>query len=93
MLKKYDIALISDEVITGFGRTGNWFGCETFGFQPDSMSVAKALSSAYLPISAVMLEPARPTTIKAPSTGPSSRMIESATAEPSSDSEPNLVSV
>ena len=55
VLKKYDIALISDEVITGFGRTGNWFGCETFGFQPDSMSVAKALSSAYLPISAVML--------------------------------------
>jgi 4-aminobutyrate--pyruvate transaminase len=55
VLAKYGIDLISDEVITGFGRTGNWFGCETFGFQPASMSVAKALSSAYLPISAVML--------------------------------------
>ncbi|MBS0277800.1 MAG: aminotransferase class III-fold pyridoxal phosphate-dependent enzyme [Proteobacteria bacterium] len=57
VLKKHDIALISDEVITGFGRTGNWFGCETFGFQPDSMTVAKALSSAYLPIAGVMLSP------------------------------------
>jgi 4-aminobutyrate--pyruvate transaminase len=55
VLAKYDIDLISDEVITGFGRTGNWFGCETFGFQPASMSVAKGLSSGYLPISAVML--------------------------------------
>jgi 4-aminobutyrate--pyruvate transaminase len=42
-------------VITGFGRTGEWFGCTTFGFQPDSISIAKALSSAYLPISAVIL--------------------------------------
>ncbi len=57
VLDKYDIPLISDEVITGFCRTGNWFGCETFGFKPASMSVAKALSSAYLPISAVMLSP------------------------------------
>ncbi|MGN6148077.1 MAG: aminotransferase [Rhizomicrobium sp.] len=57
VLKKHDIPLISDEVITGFGRTGNWFGCETFGFQPDSMTVAKALSSAYLPIAGVMLSP------------------------------------
>ena len=48
---------MDDEVICGFGRTGNWFGCETFNFQPDSMSIAKALSSAYLPISAVMLSP------------------------------------
>ncbi len=55
MLGKYDIALICDEVITGFGRTGNWFGCQTFGFEPASMSIAKALSSAYVPISAVML--------------------------------------
>ena len=45
VLAKYDIPLIADEVITGFGRTGNWFGCETYGFQPASMSVAKALSS------------------------------------------------
>ena len=55
VLAKYDIPLVSDEVITGFGRTGNWFGCQTYGFTPASMSIAKALSSAYLPISAVML--------------------------------------
>jgi len=57
VLARYEIPLVDDEVICGFGRTGNWFGCETFNFQPDSMSIAKALSSAYLPISAVMLSP------------------------------------
>ncbi|HEY1707989.1 MAG TPA: aminotransferase [Rhizomicrobium sp.] len=57
VLAKYGIPLIDDEVITGFGRTGEWFGCTTFGFQPDSMSIAKAMSSAYLPISAVILSP------------------------------------
>ena len=57
VLDKYAIALIDDEVITGFGRTGEWFGCGKYGFEPDSMSLAKALSSAYLPISAVMLSP------------------------------------
>jgi 4-aminobutyrate--pyruvate transaminase len=57
ILAKYAIPLIDDEVITGFGRTGQWFGCGTFGFEPDSMSVAKALSSAYMPISAVLLSP------------------------------------
>jgi 4-aminobutyrate--pyruvate transaminase len=55
VLKKYDILLIDDEVICGFGRTGNLFGCETFGFTPDTMSVAKSLSSAYLPIGAVLI--------------------------------------
>ncbi|KLN60544.1 aminotransferase [Kiloniella spongiae] len=55
VLKKYDILLIADEVICGFGRTGNAFGCETFGMKPDIISVAKALSSSYLPISAVMI--------------------------------------
>jgi len=55
VLAKHDIALIADEVITGFGRTGKWFGTETFGLKPQSMSVAKALSSAYLPISAMLL--------------------------------------
>ncbi len=54
VLKKYDMLLIADEVICGFGRTGNMWGAETFGMQPDFMTVAKALSSAYLPISAVM---------------------------------------
>jgi 4-aminobutyrate--pyruvate transaminase len=57
VLGKHDIPLIDDEVITGFGRTGNWFGCGTYGFEPESMSIAKALSSAYLPISAVLLSP------------------------------------
>ncbi|MBM3482870.1 MAG: aspartate aminotransferase family protein [Alphaproteobacteria bacterium] len=55
--RKYDVLLISDEVICGFGRTGNWFGCQTFGVTPDLMTVAKGLSSGYLPISAVVLGP------------------------------------
>ena len=53
VLDKYDIYFIADEVICGFGRTGNMFGSQTFDMQPDSISVAKALSSAYLPIGAV----------------------------------------
>jgi 4-aminobutyrate--pyruvate transaminase len=57
VLDKYGIYLVDDEVICGFGRTGNAFGCQTYNYQPDSMSIAKALSSAYLPISAVMLSP------------------------------------
>src|SRR5262249_47826620 len=57
VLAKHGIPLIDDEVITGFGRTGEWFGCTSYGFKPDSMSIAKALSSAYLPISAVILSP------------------------------------
>jgi putrescine aminotransferase len=50
--KKYGILLIADEVICGFGRTGNWFGSETLGIQPDIMTVAKGLSSGYAPIGA-----------------------------------------
>ncbi|HEY1614048.1 MAG TPA: aminotransferase [Rhizomicrobium sp.] len=57
VLDRHGIALIDDEVITGFGRTGNWFGSATYGFEPASMTLAKALSSAYLPISAVMISP------------------------------------
>lgn len=57
VLSRHGIPLIADEVITGFGRTGNWFGCGTYCFEPESMSIAKALSSAYLPISAVLLSP------------------------------------
>jgi putrescine aminotransferase len=52
---KYDILLIADEVICGFGRTGNWFGCDTFGIKADFMPIAKGLSSGYLPIGGVML--------------------------------------
>ncbi|HEX3430312.1 MAG TPA: aminotransferase [Rhizomicrobium sp.] len=55
ILDRYGIPLIDDEVITGFGRTGNWFGCTTYGFEPATMTLAKALSSAYLPISAVLI--------------------------------------
>ncbi|MDF1687257.1 MAG: aminotransferase [Parvibaculaceae bacterium] len=53
VLKKYDIYLIADEVICGFGRTGNMFGAQTYGMEVDTISVAKALSSAYVPIGAV----------------------------------------
>ncbi len=55
VLKKYDILLVADEVICGFGRTGNMWGSQTYGIEPDIMTMAKALSSAYLPISAVMI--------------------------------------
>ncbi len=48
----HDILLIADEVICGFGRTGNWFGSQTFGIQPDIMTTAKGLSSGYIPIAA-----------------------------------------
>jgi len=55
VLKKYDVLMVADEVICGFGRTGNMWGSETFGIKPDILSCAKALSSAYLPIAAVMV--------------------------------------
>jgi putrescine aminotransferase len=53
--RKYGVLLVADEVICGFGRTGNWFGCETFGFKPDLMAIAKGMSSGYLPIGGVMV--------------------------------------
>jgi len=55
ILAKYEVLFIADEVITGFGRTGQPFGCDTFGITPTTISLAKALSSAYLPISAVVV--------------------------------------
>jgi 4-aminobutyrate--pyruvate transaminase len=55
VLKKYDILLVADEVICGFGRTGNMFGSETYGLNPDMISCAKQLSAAYMPISALMI--------------------------------------
>ena len=51
---KYDVLLVADEVICGFGRTGKWFGSDFFHIQPDIMAVAKGISSGYLPIGAVM---------------------------------------
>lgn len=53
--RKYGILLIVDEVICGFGRTGKWFGSQTFDISPDIMTVAKGLSSGYLPISASII--------------------------------------
>ena len=55
VLKKYDVLFIADEVISGFGRTGNMWGAQTFDIKPDMVTMAKALSSAYLPISAVLI--------------------------------------
>jgi len=56
VLKKYDVLLIADEVICGFHRTGNVFGSQTFSIKPNMMTMAKALSSSYVPISAVMMD-------------------------------------
>jgi len=53
--RKYDMLFIADEVICGFGRTGNVWGCQTMGIQPDILTCAKALSASFLPISAVMV--------------------------------------
>ena len=53
--KQYDILLIADEVICGFGRTGQWFGSHTFDIKPDVMTLAKGITSGYLPLSAVMV--------------------------------------
>ena len=53
ILDERDILFISDEVICGFGRTGQWFGCETYGTEPDFMAMAKGITSAYLPLGAV----------------------------------------
>lgn len=55
VLKKYDILLVADEVICGFGRTGNYWGCQSLDIQPDILTCAKAVTSSYLPLSAVMV--------------------------------------
>ena len=51
--RQYDVLLIADEVVCGFGRTGNWFGSQTYGIEPDLMAFAKGLSSGYAPIAGV----------------------------------------
>jgi 4-aminobutyrate--pyruvate transaminase len=55
VLRKYDVLFVADEVICGFGRTGNWWGSQTFNLRPDMISCAKALSAAYQPISALLI--------------------------------------
>lgn len=55
VLAKYDILLVADEVICGFGRTGSMFGCETFNIKPDMMALSKQISSSYIPASALLI--------------------------------------
>ncbi|CDN49978.1 aspartate aminotransferase family protein [Neorhizobium galegae] len=55
VLRKYDILLIADEVICGFGRTGEMFGTTTYSLQPDIMTLSKQISSSYQPISALLI--------------------------------------
>ena len=55
IVDRYGILLASDEVICGFGRTGEWFGCEHFGTRPDFMTLAKAITSGYQPLGALMV--------------------------------------
>lgn len=55
VLRRHDILFAADEVVTGFGRTGNPFGVQTVAANPDSMTLAKALTGAFLPLSAVMI--------------------------------------
>ena len=55
VLRKYDVLLVADEVICGFGRTGSYWGSQTFGMEPDILTCAKALSASFLPISGVLV--------------------------------------
>jgi 4-aminobutyrate--pyruvate transaminase len=56
VLAKYDVRIIADEVICGFGRTGEWFGTTAMGMKPTSISMAKAITSAYFPMGAITIE-------------------------------------
>ena len=55
VLRKHDVLFVADEVICGFHRTGSYWGCQTFGIQPDILVCAKALSASFMPISAVVI--------------------------------------
>ncbi|WP_378941390.1 aminotransferase [Mesorhizobium sp. ANAO-SY3R2] len=55
VLERHDILCLDDEIVCGFGRTGNWFGHETVGMRPDMMSMAKGLTASYFPMSAVVM--------------------------------------
>jgi len=53
--RDYGILFVADEVLCGFGRTGNWFGCQTYDLEPDMLTFAKAVTSGYVPLSGVMI--------------------------------------
>ncbi|MDA0261160.1 MAG: aspartate aminotransferase family protein [Proteobacteria bacterium] len=53
--REYGILFVVDEVLCGFGRTGNWFGCQTYDLQPDMLTFAKSITSGYVPLSGVMI--------------------------------------
>ena len=55
VLRKYDVLLVDDEVICGFGRTGNMFACQTYGIDPDVMVVSKQITSSYMPLAAILM--------------------------------------
>jgi putrescine---pyruvate transaminase len=55
--RRHDVLLVADEVITGFGRAGRWFGSQHFGIEPDLMTLAKGVTSGYLPLSAALVGP------------------------------------
>jgi 4-aminobutyrate--pyruvate transaminase len=55
VLSRYDILCLADEIVCGFGRTGHWFGHQAMGMRPDMMSMAKGLTAAHFPMSAVVL--------------------------------------
>ena len=61
---EYDILLIADEVITGFGRCGDWFGVQTEGIEPDLLTFAKGVTSAYAPLAGVMMRSEIATTLR-----------------------------
>jgi taurine--2-oxoglutarate transaminase len=58
LCNKYGILLIADEVMSGFGRTGKWFAIEHWGVEPDMMTMAKGITSGYVPLGALMVSPA-----------------------------------
>lgn len=58
VLAKYEVRLIADEVICGFGRLGTWFGGQAFDMRPDTISFAKAVTSGYVPLGGVSIDPA-----------------------------------
>src|SRR3546814_12640456 len=55
VLERHDVLLVAAEVVTGFGRTGRYFGSHTYGMQPDLITIAKGLTSASLPLSGVIV--------------------------------------